>query len=44
MLIKLIDKSATVAGVMSLYFCASPNQLSLWVSRYPQAAAVGNGV
>ncbi|MCV6609379.1 MAG: hypothetical protein OIF55_01280 [Amphritea sp.] len=37
---RLAIKSAVVAGVMSLFFCISTEQLDEWVSLYPQAAAL----
>ncbi|SER10730.1 hypothetical protein SAMN03080615_03949 [Amphritea atlantica] len=37
---KLILKSAMVAGVMSLFFCFSTDQLGVWSKLYPQAAAL----
>jgi hypothetical protein len=38
--VKLLVKSAVVAGVMSLFFCFSTDQLGLWAKLYPQAAAL----
>ncbi|MBR9868385.1 MAG: hypothetical protein GYB20_11930 [Oceanospirillales bacterium] len=38
--VKLFLKSAAVAGVMSLFFCFSTDQMAQWSRLYPQAAAL----
>ncbi|UTW03538.1 hypothetical protein KDX31_00340 [Amphritea atlantica] len=38
--VKLLFKSAVVAGIMSLFFCFSTDQLGQWGRLYPPAAAL----